>query len=110
MTTTQSAPRPAAARPPAGGRGIDVSTYIAGPFAGLMLADLGAEVIKVEPERGDPTRRIGGEMGRTSPLAAAVSRNKQSVGLTLGEPEGRAALLRLVAGADVFLHNWRPST
>jgi crotonobetainyl-CoA:carnitine CoA-transferase CaiB-like acyl-CoA transferase len=89
---------------------IDVSTYIAGPFAALMLADLGAEVIKVEPVRGDPTRRIGGGSGRTSPLAAAVNRNKRSVALTLSEPAGRSALLQLARDADVFLHNWRPST
>ena len=95
--------------PLSGIRVIDVSSYIAGPFAGLMLADLGAEVIKVEPVRGDPTRRIGGGSGRTSPLAAAVNRNKRSVALTLSEPEGRAALLGLARAADVFLHNWRPS-
>ncbi len=91
-------------------RVIDASSYIAGPFAGLMLADLGAEVIKVEPVRGDPTRRIGGGSGQTSPLAAAVNRNKRSVALTLSEPEGRSALLRLARDADVLLHNWRPST
>ncbi len=95
--------------PLSGVRVIDVSSYIAGPFAGLMLADLGAEVIKVEPVRGDPTRRIGGGSGQTSPLAAAVNRNKRSVALTLSDPEGRAALLGLARGADVFLHNWRPS-
>jgi formyl-CoA transferase len=88
---------------------IDVSSYIAGPFAGLMLADLGAEVIKVEPVRGDPTRRIGGGSGQTSPLAAAVNRNKRSVTLTPSDPEGRSALLGLARDADVFLHNWRPS-
>lgn len=109
MSATE-APISDGAGPLAGVRVIDVSTYIAGPFAALMLADLGAEVIKVEPVRGDPTRRIGGEAGRTSPIAAAVNRNKGSVGLTLSEPDGREALLRLVADADVFLHNWRPST
>ena len=96
--------------PLSGIRVIDVSSYVAGPFAGLMLADLGAEVIKVEPVRGDPTRRIGGSPGRTSPMAAAVNRNKRSVGLTLSDPRGRSALLGLARDADVFLHNWRPST
>jgi crotonobetainyl-CoA:carnitine CoA-transferase CaiB-like acyl-CoA transferase len=74
-----------------------------------MLADLGADVIKVEPARGDPTRRIGSVDARTSPIAAAVNRNKRSVALTLGEPAGRDGLLRLAQDADVLLHNWRPS-
>jgi crotonobetainyl-CoA:carnitine CoA-transferase CaiB-like acyl-CoA transferase len=108
--TAGSSGRDGPGGPLSGIRVIDVSSYVAGPFAGVMLADLGAEVIKVEPERGDPTRRIGGAPGQTSPLAATVNRNKRSVGLTLSEPAGRSALLGLARDADVFLHNWRPST
>jgi crotonobetainyl-CoA:carnitine CoA-transferase CaiB-like acyl-CoA transferase len=95
--------------PLAGIRVIDVSTYVAGPFAAMMLADLGAEVIKVEPPRGDPIRRIGSTDDRTSPMAAAVNRNKRSVALTLSDPAGRDQLLQLTRDADVLLHNWRPS-
>ena len=101
-------PRPAPARelPLAGIRAIELSHMVMGPTCGLVLADLGAEVIKVEPEgRGDPTRRL---TSSGAGFFAAFGRNKKSVTLDLDSPEGRGAILGLVATADVFLENFRP--
>ena len=101
-------PRPAPARelPLAGIRAIELSHMVMGPTCGLVLADLGAEVIKVEPEgRGDPTRRL---RSTGAGFFAAFGRNKKSVTLDLDSPEGRGAILGLVATADVFLENFRP--
>jgi crotonobetainyl-CoA:carnitine CoA-transferase CaiB-like acyl-CoA transferase len=87
-------------------RVIEFSHMVMGPTAGLVLADLGAEVIKVEPEgKGDPTRHLKSTGAGFFP---AFSRNKKSVTLDLGSPEGVAAAKRLCATADVFLENFRP--
>ena len=87
-------------------RVIEFSHMVMGPTAGLVLADLGAEVIKVEPEgRGDPTRYL---KSTGSGFFASFSRNKKSVTLDLATPEGIAAAKRLVDSADVFLENFRP--
>ncbi|HET9471249.1 MAG TPA: CaiB/BaiF CoA-transferase family protein, partial [Usitatibacter sp.] len=101
-------PRPAPARelPLAGIRVVELSHMVMGPTCGLVLADLGAEVIKVEPEgRGDPTRAL---KSTGAGFFAAFGRNKKSVTLDLDSPEGRGAILGLVATADVFLENFRP--
>lgn len=77
-----------------------------GPCCGLVLADLGAEVVKVEPEgRGDPTRHLA---STGAGFFAAFNRNKKSVTLDLASVEGIGAVKRLVATADVFLENFRP--
>ncbi len=79
---------------------------VMGPACGLVLADLGAEVVKVEPEgKGDPTRHL---TSTGAGFFAAFNRNKKSVTLDLASPEGLAAARRLVATADVFLENFRP--
>jgi crotonobetainyl-CoA:carnitine CoA-transferase CaiB-like acyl-CoA transferase len=92
--------------PLAGVRVIEFSHMVMGPACGLVLADLGAEVIKVEPEgRGDPTRYL---KSTGAGFFASFSRNKKSVTLDLDSPEGLEAAKRLVATADVFLENFRP--
>jgi len=75
-------------RPLDGVRVIDLSNYVSGPFAGMMLADLGADVIKVEqPQGGDPTRRIGRRLeGGVSGLFFNTNRNKRSIALDLKAP------------------------
>jgi crotonobetainyl-CoA:carnitine CoA-transferase CaiB-like acyl-CoA transferase len=97
-------------RPLDGIRVIDLSNYVSGPFAGMMLGDLGAEVIKVEqPKGGDPTRRIGRRLeGGISGLFFNTNRNKRSIALDLKAPEDNEILLGLVERSDIFLENWRP--
>jgi CoA:oxalate CoA-transferase len=96
------------AGPLAGVRVVDGSSFVSGPFAGQMLADLGAEVIKVEPPRGDPFRRFGRPTTPISALFGSCNHGKRSVSLDLKAPDGRAALLELLAVSDVWLSNWRP--
>jgi crotonobetainyl-CoA:carnitine CoA-transferase CaiB-like acyl-CoA transferase len=98
-----------------GVRVIDVSRVLAGPFATMLLADLGADVIKVEPPAGDETREWGppwwgDPADRRSAYFASVNRNKRSIVLDLHTDEGRAALERLLGTADLLVHNYRPST
>ena len=94
--------------PLAGVRVIDLTVNILGQVATQVLGDMGAEIIKVEPPQGDPIRQVG---PRRSPGMGAffhnTNRNKRGVVLDLKRPEAREALLRLVDGADVFVHNMR---
>ncbi|MEX2520071.1 MAG: CoA transferase [Paracoccaceae bacterium] len=90
-------------------RVIDLSTVVLGPWAAQMMGDMGADVIKVETPEGDMTRYAG--PSRNKGMAAfflGTNRNKRSVVLNLRSAEGQEALARLVAGADVLLHNFRP--
>jgi crotonobetainyl-CoA:carnitine CoA-transferase CaiB-like acyl-CoA transferase len=103
----QLAPPPRAPRPLAGIRVVETATYISGPYAGMVLADLGAEVIKIEPPRGDPLRRFGQPTAPMSAFFASCNRGKQSVVLDVKQSEGRSALLGLISTADVFITNWR---
>jgi len=87
---------------------LDLSRLVAGNMLSLQLGDLGAEVIKVEPPRGDPLRdwREDGE-----PLFwKTYARNKRSLVLDLRVTEARETLLRLIAGVDVMIENYRPGT
>ena len=94
-------------------RVVDFSRILAGPFATMMLADLGADVTKVErPGSGDDTRTWGppfDDAGRAT-YFQAVNRNKRSVALDLADPAGRERAAELVAGADVVVENFRPGT
>jgi formyl-CoA transferase/succinyl-CoA--D-citramalate CoA-transferase len=94
-------------------RAIEVGAFIAGPFCGQILADLGMDVIKVEPPgRGDAMRTWGA--ARTSNGKSlwwpVIGRNKRSLSLDLRKPDGRDILRRLVAEADVLIENFRPGT
>ena len=90
-----------------GVRVVELSTVITAPLTGLMLADLGAEVIKVEhPQGGDPFRNFRG--GHYSPNFVAYNRGKRSIQLDLRSAAGRSVLLELIARADVLLENYRP--
>ena len=90
-----------------GSRVLDVSTFLAGPYAATLLGDLGADVIKVEPPAGDESRHLGPERGGERAPFVAVNRNKRGVVLDLEAPPGRAAFARLVATADVLITNVR---
>lgn len=96
--------------PLAGIKVIEVSQYIAGPFAGQQLADAGADVIKVErPQGGDPLRNYAsGKAPLYGPNFCAFNRNKRSVVLDLQSPEGAEAFRALAEKADVVLENFRP--
>ncbi|CAN7320798.1 CaiB/BaiF CoA transferase family protein [Massilia sp. LjRoot122] len=86
---------------------IELGTVLTAPLAGMMLADLGARVIKVEhPNGGDPFRRHAGKL--YSPHFASYNRNKESIQLDLQTEAGKADLLMLLARADVLLENYRP--
>lgn len=88
-------------------RVIELANFIAGPYAGQLLADLGADVVKVEqPEGGDPFRSFAG--GLYSPHFIAFNRNKRSVAIDVRTDEGRADVLRLLVDADVLVENSRP--
>ncbi len=92
-----------------GFRVLDLTRMFAGPFGALILADFGAEVIKIEePQVGDPTRRNIPFVGEESSYFMAVNRAKQSVTLDLKNPQGRQALLDLVAKSDILIENYRP--
>lgn len=85
---------------------IELGSFITGPYAGLLLADLGANVIKVEPPGGDPFRAFGS--GKYSPNFVGYNRNKRSVVLDIKQPAGRRAFLALIEKADVVIENFRP--
>lgn len=90
---------------------LDIATVFAGPFAAALLGDMGADVIKVEmPGVGDPLRALGPFKDDTSLTWAASARNKRSITLDLRSEAGQEVLLRLVAGQDVLIENFRPGT
>src|ERR1044071_4041361 len=86
--------------PLAGIRVLDLTSYIAGSYGAMMLADLGASVIKVEALEGDSFRELPGFFG--------WNRGKRSIALNLKTPEGREIVERLAREGDVVMENWRP--
>jgi len=87
---------------------LDLSAYIAGPFGCTILADQGADVIKIEPPTGDNLRNYPSTLEAESRAFIGLNRSKRGVVLNLKAPEGLSALLRLVRNADVLVHNFRP--
>ena len=97
--------------PLSGFRVVNVTQMISGPMATMILADQGADVIKVEPPgTGDLTRALAGRRHAMSPTFAVANRNKRSVVIDLKRPRGVELLKRLVARADLFVQNFRPGT
>ncbi|NCT88679.1 CoA transferase [Stenotrophomonas acidaminiphila] len=94
--------------PLSGVRVLDLSAYIAGPYGCTLLADQGAEVIKVEPPTGDNLRKYPSTLEAESRAFLGVNRSKRGVVLDLKQPDQRAVLMRLVREADVLVHNFRP--
>lgn len=81
---------------------------MAGPYCAMLLSDMGARVIKVEPPDGDSTRAMFGSRGSDSPAFNAVNRGKRSIVLDLGRPTGRDVFTRLARSADILIENYRP--
>ncbi|MGV8912452.1 MAG: CaiB/BaiF CoA transferase family protein [Rhodoglobus sp.] len=99
------------AAPLSGVRVLDISTLFAGPLAATFLGDFGADVIKVEhPTRPDAARGHGPAKAGVNLWWKTLGRNKRTVTINLGSPDGAALLLRLVADADVLIENFRPGT
>jgi crotonobetainyl-CoA:carnitine CoA-transferase CaiB-like acyl-CoA transferase len=95
--------------PFSGVRVLDLSSYVAGPYACSLLADLGADVIKIEPQTGDSLRHYPSTLDAESRAFLGTNRSKRGLALDLKHKEGLAAFMRLVASADVLVHNFRPS-
>ena len=95
----------------AGVRVLELANFMAGPYCGMLLADMGADVIKVEnPDVGDYTRQTPPFVNGESAGFLALNRNKKSITLNLKSSEGRAIFMELARGADVILENFRPGT
>src|SRR5258706_2187421 len=95
---------------PSRGLGVlDLTSYLAGPFASMILGDMGADVVKIErPPAGDETRALPPRWGEGATVFFSVNRNKRSVLLDFRMPEGREALMRLARGADVLVESFPP--
>src|SRR4029078_8076124 len=89
-------------------RVLDVTQVMAGPYCAMVLADLGADVIKVEPPAGDSTRVMPGASGPDSASFNAVNRGKRGIVLNLKTPAGRDVLLRLARATAIIIENYRP--
>src|SRR4051794_29711402 len=89
---------------------LDFTRFQQGTFSTLLLADLGADVIKVEQPGGDPGRTLGRHVDGYSSYFESLNRNKRSLCLDLGKPEGVAVVKRLAATVDVVVENFRPGT
>lgn len=94
----------------AGLKVLDVATLFAGPLAATMLGDHGAEVIKIEHPRGDPSRTHGAQRDGVGLWWKMLGRNKQAITLNLSSPEGQEVFRALAAEADVVIENFRPGT
>src|SRR6185437_1229017 len=98
----------AANGPLSGFRVLEMGSTVAGPFCGRLLADFGAEVIKVEPSTGDPVRSMGKRFHGKSLYATSIFRNKALISIDLHAPEGRMLAADLARQSDVVVENFRP--
>jgi crotonobetainyl-CoA:carnitine CoA-transferase CaiB-like acyl-CoA transferase len=90
---------------------IDLTRVLGGPYCTMILSDHGADVIKIEPPQGDEVRDWGPPFhGNDASYFIGINRNKHSLALDIGTPEGRAVLLRLLNGADVLVENFKPGS
>ncbi len=111
MSTESTGHTEPLARPLDGVRVLDLSARLAGPYATMIFADLGADVVKVEPPgRGEASRFIEPIINGESSYFVSVNRGKRSVGLDFRRPEGRELLLRLADQSDIFVENFVPGT
>ncbi|HXT78153.1 MAG TPA: CaiB/BaiF CoA-transferase family protein [Acetobacteraceae bacterium] len=95
----------------AGIKVIDLTRVLGGPYCTMILSDHGADVIKIEPPQGDEVRDWGPPFHEEdASYFIGVNRNKRSLALDLGKPEGKSVLLRLLEGADVLIENFKPSS
>ena len=108
-SNTSNAPGADMAGPLSGIRVLDLSSYIAGPYGCTLLADLGAEVIKIESPAGDTLHKYPSTLAQESRAFLGVNRSKRGLVLDLKKAEGLTALKTLVLQADVLVHNFRPS-
>src|SRR5438270_12474222 len=88
---------------------LDLSSYLAGPYACTLLADLGADVIKIEAPQGDMLREFPSSLAGESRFFLGTNRGKRALALDLKHRDGIAILHRMVASADVLVENFRPS-
>jgi crotonobetainyl-CoA:carnitine CoA-transferase CaiB-like acyl-CoA transferase len=107
-TQPEQPPQAAPAGPLAGYRVLEMGSTVAGPFCGRLLADFGAEVIKIETEEGDPVRTMGKRFHEVSLYAASIFRNKELICVDLRRPEGQKIAAGLAERADVVVENFRP--
>jgi len=95
--------------PLAGIRVLDLTQFLSGPYATMILGDLGAEVIKVEPPQGEATRSITPHfVGKDSVYYLSINRNKRSIAIDLKKPSGRALVMKLANASDILMENFRP--
>jgi crotonobetainyl-CoA:carnitine CoA-transferase CaiB-like acyl-CoA transferase len=87
---------------------LDMTQVMAGPYCAMLLCDMGADVIKIEPPGGDWTRNLAGAVGAESPAFNAVNRGKRGIVLDLKQPAAQEVFRRLAATADVIVENYRP--
>jgi len=101
--------QPLSPGPLSGIRIVDLSAVVSGPMAAVVLADQGAEVIKIEPPGwGDGVRGLGASRNGVSAIFTLINRNKKSVGINLKHPQGRQLVSELIGTADVVMQNYRP--
>jgi crotonobetainyl-CoA:carnitine CoA-transferase CaiB-like acyl-CoA transferase len=102
-------PVPSPSGPLSGIRVLDLSSYVAGPYGCSLLADLGAEVIKIEPPLGDALRHYPSTLETESRAFLGMNRSKRGMAIDLKRAGAVDVLMRLVKTADVLVHNFRPS-
>lgn len=94
-----------------GVRVLDLTRVLAGPYCAMLLADMGAEIIKIEiPEKGDDSRQFGPFVNEESSYYMNLNRNKKGVTLNLKDPKGKKLFLQMVDKADIIIENYRPGT